>query len=280
MALGDLRPQAKGAARRTSAPGVHRDVGILAVGAVVFQVVEIVFVDFGDERQLVEFLVGELRAVGVVMNRAVLAIRDSAYLAPIPALRHFDHRVVELAPPGDVDRGRDLERLLGLRGGMAADEGNDAIGIGGLDRLGRARVHPQRRSRGVEHHEVVVLGFVDRALEVVTVRRSVEQARSRNHPGRVGQPGRIPERPDLARGLVARPRTTVKVLIGRRIQEKRLHHVHILVVSTSLSDWLVRLYKPRRAQAITSEHELLAKKLSVGAADYWVRGFVGSILSS
>ena len=213
MALGDLRPQAKGAARRTSAPGVHRDVGILAVGAVVFQVVEIVFVNFGDERQLVEFLIGELRAVGVVMNCAVFAIRDSAYLAPVPALRHFDHRVVELASPGDVNCGRDLERFLGLRCGMTADEGNDAVGIGGLDRFGRARVHPQRRSRSVEHHEVVILRFRDRAFEVVTMRWSVEQARSRNHSGRVGQPGGIPERPDLARRLVARSRTTVKVVI-------------------------------------------------------------------
>src|ERR1700674_1509745 len=71
--------------------------------------------------------------------------------------------------------------------------------------------------------------------------RSVEQPRSRNHPGRIGEPGRIPERPDLAGGLVARARTPIEVIVGGRIEKKRLHHVHILVVSANLSDWLVTI---------------------------------------
>src|ERR1700736_1992309 len=111
----------------------------------------------------------------------------------------------------------------------------------------------------MQHHEIVVPGFFDRPFEVVAMGRSVEQARSWNHPGRIGEPGRIPERPDLAGGLVARARTSIEVVIGGRIEKKRLHHVHILVVSANLSDWLVRLYKPQRAQARTSADEWLAK---------------------
>ena len=46
-----VNPQAEGAARRTSAPRVHRHVRVLAIRAVVAQVVEVAIVDLGYERQ-------------------------------------------------------------------------------------------------------------------------------------------------------------------------------------------------------------------------------------
>ena len=127
---------------------------------------------------------------------------------------------------------------------MAADERDDCIRIRRLDCFRRARVHPQRRRRGMNHDEVVVLGFVDRHLDRVVMRRRVEQACARNHPRRISQPRRIPERPNLARRLVARTRAPVEIIVRGRIKKKRLHHIHAKH-TPRLSDWLVSDYTNR-----------------------------------
>ena len=67
MSLRHLRPQAEGALRGTSASGVQRDIRILAIGAVVPQIVEVLFVDLGHERQRVQFLAGQNRAIGIML---------------------------------------------------------------------------------------------------------------------------------------------------------------------------------------------------------------------
>ena len=48
--------------------------------------------------------------------------------------------------------------------------------------------------------------------------------RARHHRGGLGQPGRKPERLDLALHLVARAGAAVIAVEGRGLQEKRLHH--------------------------------------------------------
>src|SRR3990172_12155999 len=97
----------------------------------------------------------------------------------------------------------------------------------------------------MEHEEVVILRLFDCFGDVVVVRRGVEQPGARDHPGGVGQPGRIPERPHFPRRLVTRPRPPVEVIVGGRVKEERLHHVHAANNSANPSAWLVvEYYKP------------------------------------
>ncbi len=112
MPLGHLRPQAEGAARRASAPGVHRNVGIMAVGTVVAQVVEVLFVDFGYERQLSRSSLVRIGRSGIVLDQSIAAIADAADLVPVHPLGHLDHRVVELFACCDIDGFGQLQRLL------------------------------------------------------------------------------------------------------------------------------------------------------------------------
>src|SRR5216683_917496 len=126
---------------------------------------------------------------------------------------------------------------------MATDESNYAIAVDSLDRLGRPNVHLQRWRRGMDHDEVIWLGLSHGLLGRVTMWRGIEQASSGHQTGRVSQPGGIPEGPDLARRLVARTRTPVEVVVGRRVQEHGFHRVHWQQLRR-LSERLVQLYKP------------------------------------
>ena len=245
MPLRDLRPQAERASRRAAAPGVHRNVRILAVRTVVLQVVEVFFVNLGHERQLVEFFVGERGPVGIVMLRAILLIADSADRAPVAALRHFEHRVVEFLARRDIDRRRQFQRLLRPRRRMSADHRDDRIRIRRLDCFRGARVHPERRRRGVNHDQVVILRLVDRHLDRVIVRRRVEQPRARNHPGRIRQPRRDTKmtRPRASPGNVNRhPRRSHRT----RADSGKVFSLHPYFKHTlRLSDWLVTNYTNR-----------------------------------
>ena len=66
-----LRPQAEGAFRPASAPGVERDVGVLQIADEVILDPQIALVDFGDERQ----------PVHVLKNRPVAVVGDSTVRA-------------------------------------------------------------------------------------------------------------------------------------------------------------------------------------------------------
>ncbi len=174
MSLRYLRPQAKRAFCGATAACIQRDVWILTVRAVVFQVIEILFVDFGDERQRVQLLAGQNRTIRVVMNRSVAPVADTADFLPIRPPCDFDHRMIEFLAPGDIDGGGNLEYLFGARGRMTSDERDDAIGIRGLDGFGGPGIHPQRWRRSVYHHEIVILCLVNGLLNGVVMRRGIE----------------------------------------------------------------------------------------------------------
>jgi hypothetical protein len=137
-----------------------------------------------------------------VVEKAVPPVTDAADLIQVHALRDFDHRVIEFLARRDIDRFGKLERLFGSCRRVAADEGDRAIAIGRFDRFGRPHVHRERRSRGVQHHQIVIPSFSHRHFRGVVVRWSVEQARSGNQSRRIGEPGWIPKRPDLAGCLI------------------------------------------------------------------------------
>ncbi len=98
------------------------------------------------------------------------------------------------------------------------------LGIERLERLGGAHVGGKRRRRGVHDHEVAARRLGRDVLEPEPVRRRVDQLRAFDQRGRLGEPGRVPERAHLAPHLVARAGAAVVAVKGRRLQEKRLHH--------------------------------------------------------
>src|SRR5438309_1227223 len=90
----------------------------------------------------------------------------------------------------------------------------------------------------MNYDKIIILCLGYGLFRCVLVRRGIQQPRAGNHPGWIGQPGGIPEGPDLTRRLVARTRTAVEVIIGWRIEEQGFHHVHRRALP-SLSSWLV-----------------------------------------
>src|SRR5438046_2711854 len=104
----------------------------------------------------------------------------------------------------------------------------------------------------MDHDQVVIFRLRDRAGEVVIMGRRIEQARAWNHAGGIRQPGRIPERPDLAGGLVSGTGAAVEIVVGGRIEEESLHVIHSR--SGRLSAWLVirRRYKAKVGAATDS----------------------------
>jgi hypothetical protein len=109
-----LRPEAEGALRGAAARGVERDEGVQQEGDVVLGDVEVAVVDLGGPGHLVELLGGDLRAVGIVLDDAVLVlVADAEDLVQRLALGEFDDGEVELAAADEVDGGALVEGLVG-----------------------------------------------------------------------------------------------------------------------------------------------------------------------
>src|SRR5216683_3503545 len=102
----------------------------------------------------------------------------------------------------------------------------------------------------MDHDQVEALGLSYRLLRRVAMWGRIQQPGSRYKSGRVGQPSWIPERPNLACGLITRTSTSIKVVIGRRIEEQGFHRVHEHPLHR-LYERLVRLYKRWRGGSIT-----------------------------
>src|SRR5581483_1398312 len=267
-----LRPEAEGAAGRAAAAGVERDVRVLAVRRVVLLEVEVLGVDLGREGQIVQLLPVEQRPVRVRVDAAVAAVGDAGDGAPVATLRDLLHRDVELLAGDQVDRVRRVERELGLRGRLSADERDHGVPVPRLDLLRGLGVLPQRRRARVDDHEVVVRRDHDGFVLVQPFGRSVEQARARDHPGRVREPGRVPERPDLALRLVARPRAAIEVLVGRRVQKESLHHRFDIPLAHPCGG-LPPPPAPRSSRSLTKRNTQTASR----TRDYIVRSGEGNV---
>ncbi len=76
----------------------------------------------------------------------------------------------------------------------------------------------------MEHRQFVVLGERQHMIDLELRRRSVDQLAVGDEGRRLGEPGREPERPDLAFGLITRTGAAVEAVEGRRVQEQGLHH--------------------------------------------------------
>ena len=76
----------------------------------------------------------------------------------------------------------------------------------------------------MEHRQLVFPGDRQDLIELEPRRRSVDQLAVGQEGRRLGEPGRVPERADLAFGLIARTGAAVEAVEGRRVQEEGLHH--------------------------------------------------------
>ncbi|CAM2845564.1 hypothetical protein BUGL105410_06085 [Burkholderia gladioli] len=79
----------------------------------------------------------------------------------------------------------------------------------------------------MDDHQLVVGGDLQRLRHRQIVGGRVEHAAAGHQGGGLGQPGGIPERADLALGLVARAGAAIEAVIGRRLQEQRLQDRHL-----------------------------------------------------
>src|SRR5207248_5551660 len=80
------------------------------------------------------------------------------------------------------------------------------------------------RRRGVEDGQFVFRGERQDLIELKPRRRRVNQLAVGQEGRRLSQPSRVPERADLALGLIARTGAAVEAVEGRRVQEQGLHH--------------------------------------------------------
>ena len=223
VAADGLRPQAEGAARFAAAPGVERQIGVPQIADEIVLDLEIALVDRRDERQLVHVV--QDGALGVVDDAAVaLAIRQAGDAAEVAALRHLLDGEIELVAGDEIELLAGRKRARGIDRDLGADHADLEIGIGRLQRADGLHVGGKRRRRGVQHHEIAVLDLRQHVGEAEPVRRRVDQLGALDQRGGLRQPGRIPERLDLAAVLIARAGSAIEALERRRLQKQGLHH--------------------------------------------------------
>ena len=223
MPADGLRPQAESATALATAPGVERDIGVALIAAEVFRGIEIALVDRRDHRQHVH--VFDLRAVLVADQRAILrAPGDPIDLGQWPAFGQFDASEIVFLAADEVDGVAVVEAFFRLHRHFRPDEADLDRRIALLDQLCGPDVLIKRRRRGVEDHQIAFVEFMRNIVPRQVVRRCVDQLRSFDHSGGLGQPGGIPEALDLALHLIARARAAVIAVERRGLEEKGAFH--------------------------------------------------------
>ena len=186
---------------------------------------EVALVNRRDEGQLVHVL--EDGAVLVVHDDAGgVAPGEPADSGEVAPLRHLLDGEIEFVARDKIDRGRSFEARFRLDRDLGPDHADLQARLERLERLGRFDIDGERRGRGVQHHEIAVHGLGRDVVEFEAVRRRVDELGAFNERGRLGEPGRVPERLDLAAHLIARAGAPVEAVEGWRLQEQRPHHVN------------------------------------------------------
>ena len=155
-----------------------------------------------------------------------VAPRQAGDAAEVASLGDFLDREIEFFARDEVDGRRSLEALLGLDRDLGPDHADLQARLDRLERLGCSDVDGERRGRGVQHHEIAVHGLGRDVVEFEAVGRRVDELGAFNERGGLGEPGRVPERLDLATHLIARAGAPVEAVEGWRLQEQRPHHVN------------------------------------------------------
>src|SRR5438046_10132657 len=117
--------------------------------------IQISRVNFGDVGQSIEVL--DLRAIRIVNNFAVLAIRKAKNLVEWPPLRKLNNRVIELATAYEVDSRAVIQRLFGRSRYRRTDKGNLDPRIRRFNGLSSFLVSLSPWCAGEQHHKRVLL---------------------------------------------------------------------------------------------------------------------------
>ena len=108
--------------------------------------------------------------------------------------------------------GEAFRRAGRVDGDLGADQPDFQSAVGFLERLDGRDIGGKRRRRGVQHHEIVVPRARRHFGELGAVRRRVDKLAAFDQGGRLGEPGRIPERADFAARLIARAGAAVEAV--------------------------------------------------------------------
>ena len=219
MTAGSLRPEAKRALCRTAARRVQRNIRVEQEGHVVTPGIQVAIVNIRDVGQSIEIL--NLRPVGIVDHRSVLAVGDPQNFLQRLALRELDHGMIKFLATDKINRRAIFQGEVGKDGHMRADESDLDPGICVLNFACELDVSGKARSTGIQDQKLVVLGDLDGFFRRHVMGRGIEQARPLQHASGVGEPNRIPVGLNFTGCRPTRASPTIKVFKRRRIQEKR-----------------------------------------------------------
>ena len=132
---------------------------------------------------------------------------------------------IELVARDEIDQRRGVQAACRVDGDFGADQADFQVAVGCLERLDGRDVGRERRRRGVQHDEIVVPRARRHFGELGAVRRRVDQLRAFDQSGRLGEPGRVPERADFAARLIARAGAAVEAVERGGLKKQCPHHV-------------------------------------------------------
>ena len=183
---------------------------------------EIALVHRRDERQLVH--VGQRRPRRGFLDVAIIvAVAEAGDLGEVLALCDVADREIVVLGGDEIDRLGLLDAPLRIDGDVGANQSDLELRVDVLERARRRDVGGEGRRRRMHDDEVEVFRLRHDLVERDAVRRRVDQFGIRHHGGKLGEPGRIPMRLDLALGLIARPGAAVEALEGGSLKKERTH---------------------------------------------------------
>ncbi len=202
MPADGLGPQAEGALGAATPAGVQRHVRMFEVADEVVLDLQVALVHRRHPRQLIH--VGQQRPRGVVLDAPFAVLKAQAGDAVQRAsLGHFLAGEVEFLARDEIDRGGGGERAGRVDCNLGSDHADQQVRILRLHQLRRVGVRRKRRRAGVHDHQLILSRQRHNVLQRQAVGGRIDELAVRDHRGRLREPGGIPERADLAFGLVA-----------------------------------------------------------------------------
>ncbi len=122
---------------------------------------------------------------------------------PVPPVGDLLDGEIKFVAGGEIDDRRGFERSFGVDRGLGADQPGLQRRVGVLERRDRLHIRGEGGRRGVHHGQVEILRLGHNLGERGPMRRRVDELAVRHERGRLREPGRVPERRDLAFRLVA-----------------------------------------------------------------------------